>query len=271
MADKKALKILFGKYWEPARGWVRNDISESDFNYAKRAGVMFDDREVDHDTAVTLCREVVFATTKSDVINAFLSSLSTRRLDWRSALASFACGHQLPHHAYVQRADNSFSHACICCTEYKAQTVDLNVLNFERHKFGGVRHQQPIYVWLDLKLLRESEVPAHTDRDVAILKEIIQAVGDLKDGRLSDAERALKGKLNANQNERRGIIATLGFCGVLFHPDYPNVYCHYVPYHSRRCSSYAKSDWPFPSDVWLPEYGLNQEAISYWFGSVMNT
>jgi len=42
MPDPKALRILFSQYWSGS-GWTRGPISDEDFEYARRAGVMFYD------------------------------------------------------------------------------------------------------------------------------------------------------------------------------------------------------------------------------------
>lgn len=40
--DKKALQILFDTYWS-SRGWKRDQTTDAaDFEYARRAGYMFD-------------------------------------------------------------------------------------------------------------------------------------------------------------------------------------------------------------------------------------
>jgi len=39
--DAKAQAILFRKFWSKD-GWVNGDVDPANFEYAKRAGVMFD-------------------------------------------------------------------------------------------------------------------------------------------------------------------------------------------------------------------------------------
>lgn len=92
MTDKRALKILFDKYWSPVKGWQRNTVPEEDFEYAKTMGVMFDDISLNHDEIIQRAIAQCNSITKTQVVDAFLSSLSTRRLELRSALGSFACG-----------------------------------------------------------------------------------------------------------------------------------------------------------------------------------
>lgn len=52
---------------------------------------------------------------------------------------------------------------------------DLNVLNFERVKWGGVRLNHFLYCWLDLKLFSKEEDFEITNEDVAIFCKITKA------------------------------------------------------------------------------------------------
>ena len=63
---------------------------------------MFDPVTLDHAGIVKWCRKSVAAVTKEQVAAAFLASLSTRRLDLRSALGSYAAGRHLPDHRFTK-------------------------------------------------------------------------------------------------------------------------------------------------------------------------
>lgn len=227
-------------------------------------GVMFDDISLNHDEIIQRAISQCNSISKAQVVDAFLSSLSTKRLEIRSALGSFACGYKLPLHKFKIQ-DGSVS--CSTCCEVSAEKIiDLNILNFERHKFGGVRHLWPSYIYLDLSLFSKLVLPKPTDFDVEIINNILNSLIGLAEGKLSDAEKAIKGSIKGSKNERERIIATMGYCGILDVPDYKSFYDSYTPCSAREHSAYAKSDWPFPADLWLPKYGLNQDAIQFWFG-----
>ncbi len=263
MEDKKAKKILFDKFWHSYRGWQNNDISNSDFEYAKKAGVMFDPIINNHDLIIKKCVEICKETNKRTVVNAFISSLSSRDLGQRSSLSSFACGQNLPLHQ--KREQDKFS--CSICSEFvKNNTVDLNILNFERLKFGGVRHLNPTYIWLDLSILSKYKISKPNENDIIILKNIIDTLKTASIRRLSETEKILKSIVESNKNEREGLISTFGFCGILNVPKYHPFHLKYTPACERDHSDYSKSDWPFPADLWLPKYGFNEESIDYWFG-----
>ena len=272
MTNKRALKILYDKYWSSSSGWVNNELNKSDFNYAKDAGVMFEDIETNHDAIVTECINEINITEKNIVVKAFVSSLSSRRLELRSALGSYASGHLLKTHNFKSyEANYSSPGSCAVCSEFKdPNKVDLNVLNFERFKFGGVRHTQPNYIWFDLTQLNNQDTPEPTFEDKTILISIIETISNLKSGKLSDAPNSLKKILKSNKDERNNIIEILGYCGILNIPDYPELNKIYIPVHKRRHSSYSKSDWSFPADIWLPEYGVNSDNIKFWFNDYIS-
>ena len=87
--DKKALQILLDTYWSP-NGWKRDTtIVPGDFEYARQAGYMFDPVALTHDDIVALLLAVRERVSIELVVDAFVASLSTRRLELRSALGSF--------------------------------------------------------------------------------------------------------------------------------------------------------------------------------------
>lgn len=56
---------------------------------AKEKGVMFDPLTISHDACINRIIEIANTITPEQVAKAFLSSLSTRRLDWRSGIGSY--------------------------------------------------------------------------------------------------------------------------------------------------------------------------------------
>src|SRR4051794_31777698 len=101
--DQKALKILFSTYWTSA-GWkantARSNIAPEDLAYAINAGYMFLPEQVTHDDVVRRVIAIRKTVTMHDASRAFLASLSTRRLDLRSALGTFAVARHFPAHTY---------------------------------------------------------------------------------------------------------------------------------------------------------------------------
>lgn len=146
--DKKAKQILFKTYWH--NGWIEDSLrttSPADFEYAKAAGLMFDPLTISHDQCLDEIFKILPEISASRIAQAFLSSLSARRLDWRSGLASYFIATQLSPHRYNAALSGQgynsagqithCSYTCGICRaskygvigdkEYKA--ADLNVLS----------------------------------------------------------------------------------------------------------------------------------------------
>jgi len=80
---------------------------------AVAAGVMFTEpRTLDHDGWISAARQAAAALTAREVGDAFLASLTSRRMDLRSALASYALTHNLPEHSFTEWREWSWSAGC---------------------------------------------------------------------------------------------------------------------------------------------------------------
>ncbi|MBP6834301.1 MAG: hypothetical protein KA978_26170 [Deltaproteobacteria bacterium] len=213
--DARAKKILFDTFWS-SKGWIdqgARHLSEADREHAKRHGMMFDPLTIGHDAIATENRRLVESIGLAKASAAFLASLTSRRLDLRSGLASFVLASAAGPHDYVGNA----SGACVTCgarREYRDE--DLGVLNFERHKWGGVRHGDPLYTLLDLSELARADPASPTDDDRETLEKILEIVASSapKDtpGKLS---KRLADALPSSKPERDVLVEILAAIGVL--------------------------------------------------------
>ncbi|MNJ62559.1 hypothetical protein D3C77_584030 [compost metagenome] len=93
---------------------------------------------------------------------------------------------------------------------------DMNVLNFERVKWGGIRLNNLFYCWMDLELLAKEEPFEATPADIEILKQLLAEVDACAE---KDSARKLekrwKDVLPSNQHERDVIMEVWGFAGIL--------------------------------------------------------
>ena len=104
MKDQKGYKILQDTYWSSA-GWRKEpQVSKEDFAYAKEAGFMFDPVKLSHNQSIEWLQEAFSKVERQKVTSAFLASLRTRRLDWRSALGSYALARHFPKHHFKARS-----------------------------------------------------------------------------------------------------------------------------------------------------------------------
>lgn len=266
--DKRARQILFDTYWSSA-GWVSGErkAAPEDFEYAKAHGVMFDPVVMTHDETIARLQAVVARLNVTEVVSAFLASLSTRRLDWRSALGSFFLAHRMPLHPETLR-----DRGCAVCGFYTgAREEDLNVLNFERLKWGGVRHLNPVYALFDLELFLAAPRPAPTPEDSRIFRDLVSAIESAPASVTSAAlHKHLAGALKSNKAERDQLIAILGIAGVLDTPEHPGFADEFVPNSARVLPDRHFVDMPYPACWWDGSVGLNRERLQALFGTALD-
>ena len=213
--------------------------------------------------------------TMEQVTKAFLCSLSTRRLDWRSAVSSYYIAKLFEEHTYTPVESGHFyeegvvvhtSYTCGVCRDLKYGVIgdenykdeDLNVLNFERIKWGGVRHGDLVYTFFDLEQFAKEEIPEPTKEDVEIFKGILKAVEECNS---TDYPSALRGKLaevpllKTNKAERDVIIEILACIGVL------------APKSYNRPEK-GKHDWTYAT-YWRGEDGYDREVVEKYFGKYL--
>jgi len=205
--DKKAKNILFKTYWTSA-GWVRDEdhkIDSADFEYAKEKGLMFDPLTISKADLISNLNNIIQNISMKKVSDAFLCSLSNKRLDWRSGLASYVNIKRLLTDNNV--LDYYYGHG---------KNIDLNILNFERIKWGGVRHYCGLYNWLDLSLLERENIPTPSEHDIETLKEILKVIDKSEQGETPSKLRdRLTEVFKASKDERHILMEILSCADIL--------------------------------------------------------
>ncbi len=285
--DKKAKKILFDTYWKNGV-WIDSDIWENgelvpnperrtdpkDFEYAKEKGLMFEPFSICHDECIEQIVKLSKAISKEKIARAFLSSLSTRRLDWRSSIASFYLATITPLHSYKPVVSGqsyedgevvSVSYTCEVCRNMKYgvegreeyENEDLNVLNFERIKWGGVRHGYILYTYFDLREFEKETIPEPSKEDIAIFKEILKIANSCgKDVYPSVLRNKLKNIANFKSNKNEiSVILELLACIEILKP-------------KKIRAEKGRHDWTYVTH-WRGEDGVNQEAVDEYFGKYL--
>ncbi len=268
--DQKARKILFDTYW-PGHGWKLKgrSITTEDYEYALQAGLKFRSEFLSHNEVVARVIQFRNAVQVEAVTRAFLASLTSRRLNLRSALGSYATARHFPLHSPSSRSEMEFG-TCVICGLYFDNTAkieeDFNVLSFERHKWGGVRHASPLYCAFDLEQFLKEEKLEPTSEDVAIFTEILRIAQNLTpEARIGGLEKEIGKILKSNQAERQVLLEILGYCGILEDPKQPSYFFNYV-HHSKR--SVQPNERHYPVCWWRGEYGVNTLALRTYFPEI---
>ncbi|MFO0865342.1 MAG: hypothetical protein U0744_11950 [Gemmataceae bacterium] len=267
--NRRALKVLFDTYWTSA-GW-RNERSRStppeDFEFAKQAGVMFDPISTSHTELEVQLSELVRHVEREAVADAFVASLSERRLDRRSALGSFAVFQHFKKHANPLGREQ----CAICgCFGGRSKKEDLNVLNFERFKWGGVRHDQSLYAALDLRLFQGQARSTPTSAQVRVLEKLLSAIGEVPaDTSSAELQKYLAKIFKSSKAERENVVSIFGYCGILGTEAHPGYMSRFVPWSDRETPNRRFVDLAYPACWWRRSDGINQTAVDFWFGHLL--
>jgi hypothetical protein len=194
-------------------------------------------------------------------------------LNLRSALGSYGFSQHFPKHSIdLVPTQIAPSGALFCqwCGFYdfpRPHKEDLNRLNFERHKWGGVRRDDLVYAWLDFKLFRQEQnfqEPTVNDRET--MRQILDIAGSLEPAAsASKLEKSLMGRFKSSANERRVLIEILATCGIL-QPRNRSGYSDEFTYaFEREHTGQHFNDWSYPAIWWRGSDGVNQTAVAKYF------
>ena len=259
--DAAALRPLMATYWSSA-GWKNppEPPAGDEFEQAVSTGVMFAEPIVlDHDGWVAATRIAAEAVTVGDVSDAFVASLSTRRLDLRSALGSYAVARHVPAHGFATAPGHRG--CAICGLPSDPGTTDVNVLNFERFKWGGVRRDDLRYVAFDLEQFQRAPGTSVTDDALIVGRDVLNALGAASPSETAASVVAQLRMLRGNAQERSALLDILGVCGVLRTPGHPSYREAFQPYAARELPNRRFVDRVFPACWWTGSDGLDRAAV----------
>jgi hypothetical protein len=261
--DRRAVKTLVNAYWSPA-GWRDPPVRppEDELAHAIDAGVMFDGSyDATHDEIVDAVIAAREALGEDEVTAAFLSSLSSRRLDLRSALGSFAVARHLKRHAHDP---DSAGHCQTCRLRPDEHDIDRNVMSFERFKWGGVRRDDLVYIAFDLERFASADHPEATSEDRALLEALLDELeaappSTTAPKAATNLLRALKG----NKAERAVFLDILGVCSVLETTAHRGYAERFVRHADRDMPGKRFVEHVYPACWWTAADGVNREPLRW--------
>jgi len=244
--DKKAKSILFKTYWT-AQGWKRKyQTKPEDFEYAKSRGLMFNPVSFSLSEIKTELKLLLSQIEKRKIANGFLSSLTNKRLDWRSAIGSYSNAKLILENKREFYYSDGF--------EYKNE--DINVLNFERIKWGGVRHSDLLYNYVDLKIFNNESISSPTQQDINIFKRILDCIYKSDKGDYpSKLREKLKEIIKISKDQRHTLIEILACCEILKPKNYDR-------------PTTGRHDWGFV-EYWRGEDKFNEQVVEEYFGNIL--
>ena len=239
--DKKAVQIL-NRFMDDRK---KHSVSAEELAYARKMGVVVEDRPITHDQALDLLERVFEAVSLEDAAQAFFYSLSSRDMDYRYILASYV----------YARSWFSFDRGR---TQEVPQKLTGTFFNWVKHKGGGIWGTigKPIFF---LEQFASMERRAANDTDVKVLRSILGLADSMEDQAggtaLATAIRTSK-LLPCNQAEAVGIVETLGICRILETPGHPGFLHSFTPPLERDTGDLRQS-LSYPLNWWHGADGVN--------------
>lgn len=273
------LKTLFALY--KSNNWDEVNISDAEMAFAKESGYLFDYPEYEtHSDTLKRIRSVLAQIDPKDIANAFLFSLSTRKLEYRSALGSYYYAAAIPEHEFMKSHNEILADAinqCYFCGwsawEKEPSKSDIrfgyNYYNFDRYKYGGCPISPNVnYALFDLEQFIKLPKVNPTDEDKRIFANILSCVDSLKSsdkaGKLRDA--IAKAKIfKSNRDEISVLLGQLGICGILASDEFPGYDVYFANEYERDPVEY-KNDFAYPVNRWHARDGINTERLIKVFG-----
>jgi hypothetical protein len=229
------------------------------------AGVMFPEpRILDHDGWVRAAQQGAAAVTAGEVGEAFLASLTSRRMDLRSALASYALTRHLPDHPYTERPGGVGCAVCgiASARDGTAEPEDLNSFSQARFGWGGIPGRIK-YAAFDLEQFGRAPRLELTAADLSLGQQIIDYLRQLPPK--TTAAQAARGitMVPGTRDQRNTLMEILGICGILHSPGHPGYADAFIPDWK------AATDWPsqrfafgvYPTWWWKAEGGVSRDSL----------
>lgn len=249
--DKKAVQIL-NRLMDDRK---KHSVSAEELTYARKMGVIVEDRPITLDQALDVLEQVFEAVSLEDAAQAFLCSLSSRDMDYRYILASYV----------YARSWLSFDQGQ---TQEVPEKLTGTFFNWVKQRGGGIWGTigKPIFY---LEQFVSMERRTACDADLEILQAILQRADSMEDeasgSALATAIRTAK-LLPCNQAEAVGIVETLGILGILEAPGHPGFLHSFTPPLERDTGDLRQS-LSYPLNWWQGVDGVNWENAAEVFGT----
>lgn len=275
----RGLQILLKTYGKVIRYGENYEISKEDFELAKKEGYVFDYPEaLNHEETYQKLNGLLEQINPQDVADAFLASLATRELQYRSALGSYWYARSIPKHEVA-----SDKEGCGFCNWSKwlenpsewLKIDGVNGCNALRYSFGGIDHQYLKFTIFDIEEF--IKLPKASKKDVEegkkLLLEMLHCIDDLGESGKAGKYRdylVKKKIIKANRAEIEALLDNLGTSGILSgSPDSeaPSFYEKYTSAENdARDPKEYFSYFTFPLNHWQIRDNVNKKMFKIVFG-----
>lgn len=231
---------------------------------AVAAGIMFTEpRVLDHDDWVAAARDAAAALSAQDIGDAFLASLTSRRLDLRSALGSYAIARVLPPHPYSTWREMGCAVSGMQVRKRDGTLVTENLNDFSVARFRPGAYLRDVkFAAFDLEQFARAPRLAPTSADTDLGRQIIAHLRQLPPETTAAQASAGLTMIRGNKNEREALVDILGVCGILHAPDYPGYAHDFIP--ATRAIAWPNQRYAFghyPTWWWRASGGIDDPAL----------
>jgi hypothetical protein len=256
---KKALKILL-------RSGSLASVGDLEVvEVLQEEGMIFPVVELPHDQLIDDVFEEFLVSDRDKVVSSFLYGLEFSEPQKRAALSAYAILLEFPRHSFT----STHGVQCDICSGFHRKKIDLSLVNAMRYSAGSTNSGAPEQLWFFLQ--QENKAAAVDSPPTHMLKQVLAV---LREATPADTPLSMEKKIRKiagakySQEESRGLLDLFGQIGVLESPDHKGFMSKYVniglaPKKSRS------TDWSYPVDFWLGEYGVNEVAVDFWFGKYL--
>ncbi|WP_095083098.1 hypothetical protein [Pseudomonas sp. Irchel s3h17] len=230
-------------------------------------GMIFPIEEIEHDELMDRLHREMSLAARDKIVRAFLSGLESGEPQKRAALSAYAIMQNFPKHKF----ESKHGVQCDICSGFKRKKIDFTLVNAVCFMRGATNSGAPEQLYFFLA--ESNKAPDSRVESVKVFQAVLTVLRGVEANDtpliLEKKIRAIKG-IKMSQEESRGLLDLLGHVGVLETPEHKGFTHEYkniglVPKKSRS------TDWSYPVDFWLGEYGVNEGALEYWFGDCLRS
>ena len=271
LLDRKIVAILSkyyrkGRYDSVAMKYIPPVLSTAEQEALRASGVLPGQQPVDvrHDDALDRLQLAIGKADREHIAAAFVASLDSRPLVYRSALRSFAVGLHMAQHNWTGRDRNP---SCRVCGMSKSDKVDLVEKEAGRYLSGIAGFTEPFSAAYDLELFDGLPRVEPVKGDIEALQRLLKLVrtADEKET-ATQLVRKISGLITGDQYARSYVIETLGYCGILETPEHKGFFNGHIAFADRQARPHTRVDMEPPAVWWRGKHGMNEEALAFFFG-----
>lgn len=273
MFDKKTISVL-KKCYLPYNS--NSEPTEEEWKNGIDNGILVPKSVMTHDEIISEIKLLSDRILVDDAAKAFLYSLSSGDMRYRTTISSLIWAKALPKHSSLTNKTEGIYGRCNLCScshglNYPEE-IDFNEFNVFRYlsptQYGNrPDFGQAEYVLNDLREFEKLPTVEPTEEDYYILNRIFGVIGTLKSHNkavalISDIRK--QKIINATGNGIHCLLGTLSMCGIL-ETDKEKGYLHTFTNCNDR-DLFMDGDFFYPLKHWKAKFGVNYEAVQEIFG-----